>query len=206
MSDYIDYGYTNNAPDHTFDYLIAPITLWLGNNKQQNILDVGCGNGYLAIYLVSKGFNAFGTDASEEGIAIAKQTHPDRFFVQDVSSERLPLELRHIKFNTIVSTEVIEHLYDPEGFIKFCGNILEPGGQIIISTPYHGYLKNLMLSIFNKWDSHMSPLWRGGHIKMWSRKTLSQALTNAGFKVVVFKGAGRFPYFWKSMVIKAVLN
>ncbi len=206
MSEYVDYGYTNDAPDHTFDYLIGPINGMLGNNKQQTILDVGCGNGYLVRYLISQGFNAYGTDASEEGINIAKHTYPNNFYLQDISTGKLPPELSKLKFNTIVSTEVIEHLYDPEGFIQFCKKILEPSGQIIISTPYHGYFKNLVLSIFNKWDSHMDPLWHGGHIKMWSRRRLTDLLTEAGFKVVAFKGCGRFPYFWKSMVIKAVLN
>ena len=81
-----------------------------------------------------------------------------------------------------------------------------PGGELIITTPYHGYLKNLTLSILNKWDSHMDPLWLGGHIKLWSKKTLTQALRNAGFEVVNFIGCGRVPYFWKSMMIKAKLS
>jgi hypothetical protein len=79
------------------------------------------------------------------------------------------------------------------------------GGEIIISTPYHGYLKNLMLSVFNKWDKHLDPMWYGGHIKFWSRNTLSNALLNTGFANVEFKGCGRIPYFWKSMIIKAKL-
>ena len=45
----------------------------------------------------------------------------------------------------------------------------------------------------------------GGHIKFWSRRTLSQLLVDKGFRIVTFKGCGRVPYFWKSMVIKAQL-
>lgn len=100
---------------------------------------------------------------------------------------------------------MIEHLYDPEKFIDFCKQALQPKGEIIISTPYHGYWKNLALTIFDKWDSHHSPTWLGGHIKFWSRKTLSQLLIDKGFGIVAFKGCGRVPYFWKSMVIKAKL-
>jgi 2-polyprenyl-6-hydroxyphenyl methylase/3-demethylubiquinone-9 3-methyltransferase len=64
-------------------------------------------------------------------------------------------------------------------------------------------LKNLALSIANKWDFHHTPLWHGGHIKFWSRKTLSQLLTEGGFEVVGFHGVGRLPLLWKSMVIVA---
>ena len=206
MAEYKDYGYTSNEPSHTFFYLENALFSLLNKNSNRCILDLGCGNGHLVGYLIKKGYNAYGTDASENGIAIAKKEYPDRFFVQDLSTDQLPAELQKLSFDTIISTEVIEHLYNPETFIDFCKNALQPKGELIISTPYHGYWKNLMLSIFNKWDSHLSPDWLGGHIKFWSRKTLSKLLTDKGFTVIAFKGCGRVPYFWKSMVIKAKLN
>ncbi|TSJ38527.1 class I SAM-dependent methyltransferase [Mucilaginibacter corticis] len=206
MSDYKDYGFYVSDPAHTFSYLQQPILSLLDKSKNKCILDLGCGNGYLANLLLKMGYNAFGTDASTEGIAIARETSPDRFFLQDLSTGKLPDELQGQQFDTIISTEVIEHLYDPEGFINFCKQQLAGSGEIIITTPYHGYLKNLALSLFNKWDTHMDPMWHGGHIKMWSRKTLSKALTDAGFSNVEFIGCGRVPYFYKSMILKARLN
>jgi 2-polyprenyl-3-methyl-5-hydroxy-6-metoxy-1,4-benzoquinol methylase len=203
MADYKEYGFNVSAPAHTFTYLQDPLLAMLDKNANQCILDMGCGNGYLVNLLVDKGYNAFGTDASAEGIAIARQTNPNRFFIQDLSAGELPQELQNQKFDTIISTEVIEHLYDPEGFINFCMDVLKGKGEIIITTPYHGYLKNLTLSLLNKWDTHMNPMWHGGHIKLWSKQTLSKALTNAGFTVISFKGCGRIPYFWKSMIVKA---
>jgi len=206
MSDYKDYGFERNNEPHNFGYIIQPLLQMLDQTKNQCILDLGCGNGYFVNYLIGLGYNAYGTDASEKGIAIAKKTNPDRFFIQDLSTSKLPKELQGIRFDTVISTEVIEHLYDPEGFITFCKQALNGEGEIIISTPYHGYFKNLMLSIFNKWDTHMNPTWLGGHIKLWSRATLSDLLNNAGFKVINFKGCGRVPYFWMSMIIKARLS
>ena len=206
MTEYKDYGYHDDKPGHIFNYLQAPLLSLLDKSKNQCILDLGCGNGYLVNYLISQGYNVFGTDASEEGINIAKQANPDRFFIQDLSTGELPGELQNLNFDTIISTEVIEHLYDPEGFIRFCKQALNGKGEIILSTPYHGYFKNLTLSLFNKWDSHLGPLWLGGHIKFWSRATLSRILTNTGFTVIAFKGCGRFTYFWKSMIIKARLS
>jgi len=206
MSDYKDYGFHTDQPAHTFAYLQAPLLSLLDKQKNRFILDLGCGNGYLANFLIAQGFNAYGTDASAEGIAIAKQANPDRFFIQDLSTDELPVDLRSLKFDTVIATEVIEHLYDPAGFIGFCKNSLSPGGELILTTPYHGYLKNLMLSVFDKWDHHHSPGWHGGHIKFWSKATLSDLLTKQGFEVITFMGCGRVPYFWKSMIIKARLS
>jgi 2-polyprenyl-3-methyl-5-hydroxy-6-metoxy-1,4-benzoquinol methylase len=205
MADYKEYGYQDDGPDHTFFYLQQPLLSLLDKSRNRCILDLGCGNGYIANYLCSQGFNVYGTDASSQGIAIAKQANPDRFFIQDLTTGELPRELQHLKFDTIIATEVIEHLYDPAGFIELCRKTLNGRGELVISTPYHGYWKNLLLSLLNKWDSHLAPMWLGGHIKFWSKATLSTLLRNAGFTIAAFKGCGRFPYFWKSMIIKGEL-
>ena len=80
---------------------------------------------------------------------------------------------------------------------------LKPGGSLICSTPYHGYVKNLLLSLAGKWDTHADPLWDGGHIKLWSRKSLGRLLSEAGFEDLSFKGVGRLPWLWMTMVMKA---
>ncbi|NHA04958.1 class I SAM-dependent methyltransferase [Mucilaginibacter sp. HC2] len=207
MTTYQDYGYPNDNPCHAFDYMLAPLLSLLHKTNNSCILDLGCGNGYFVNYLISQGFNAYGIDASEQGITIANKTNPGRFFIQDLSSGGLPQQISHLPFDTIVSTEVIEHLYDPYLFISLCRDILsKTNGELILSTPYHGYLKNLFISLFNKWDTHISPLWQGGHIKFWSFKTLSAILQEHDFKVTDFKGSGRIPYFWKSMIVKANLR
>jgi 2-polyprenyl-3-methyl-5-hydroxy-6-metoxy-1,4-benzoquinol methylase len=209
MSQYKDYSYDDGLATHAHQYLTQPILAFLSNHHVGNILDLGCGNGALVNLLLGKGFEAYGTDASEKGIAIAMQNHPNRFALQNLDHEELPDSLASIAFTTIISTEVIEHLYDPRAFIDFCKRILQKnpsGGQLILSTPYHGYLKNLSLAIAGKWDSHANPLWDGGHIKLWSKETLSKLLVEKGFQVTDFIGCGRLPYLWKSMIICARLK
>jgi 2-polyprenyl-3-methyl-5-hydroxy-6-metoxy-1,4-benzoquinol methylase len=154
------------------------------------------------------GYDVYGTDASESGIAIAKTKYPERFFIQDLSKDDLPEEINNIVFDTIISTEVIEHIYSPKEYFEFCKKVLSKAnlGELILSTPYHGYLKNLFLALTGKMESHFTVLWEGGHIKFWSRKTLTKALNESGFEVVDFKGSGRFPLLWKSMIIKASLK
>jgi len=207
MSEYKTYNYFDDAPGLVHQYLMPAILELISGGKTKRILDVGCGNGAVARSLLAKGFDVYGTDASEPGIAIAKKQHPDRFFVQDLAVEGLPEGLHHLRFDTIISTEVVEHLYDPRKYVTFCKNVLleAGGGAFILSTPYNGHLKNLALSLFDKWDLHLNPLWDGGHIKFWSRATLTALLTEQGFKVVAFRGCGRAPYLWKSMVIMAVI-
>jgi 2-polyprenyl-3-methyl-5-hydroxy-6-metoxy-1,4-benzoquinol methylase len=207
MSEYHDYGYIDEGGTTCHQYLYPDLLKLLKKDTNQVVLDIGCGNGFLSKELLKDGFNTYGTDASELGIKIAKKKYPDRFFVQDINSSSLPNELSNINFDTVISTEVIEHLYNPRLFIKFCFEILKAEkGELIISTPYHGYFKNLLIALINKFDHHVNPLWLGGHIKFWSYQTLKKILEEEGFKVIQFKGSGRIPGLWKSMLIKAKVN
>lgn len=205
MANYKDYGYNHTEATYVQGYITTPVLSLLDKEINKTILDVGCGNGSLVKVFVGKGFNAYGTDASESGIKMASEFSEDRFAVQDLSIDELPEKFAHLTFDTVTATEVIEHLYDPRKFIEFCKKILmkNGGGEILLTTPYHGYLKNLMLSAFGKWDTHANPLWDGGHIKLWSRATLSKLLIEQGFTITHFVGCGRIPYLWKSMIIKA---
>ena len=204
MAEYKDYGWNNGNFTGAHEYFIKPIIRMLPLDGSA-ILDVGCGNGSFANFLLKNGYNVYGTDASKKGIEIANKINPDRFFVQDLSSDELPSELTQIKFKTIISTEVIEHLYDPRKYIEFCKNILlnSGGGDLIISTPYNGYLKNLAIALLNGHDQHHTVLWDGGHIKFWSYQTIKALLNEFDIEITQFRGVGRLPYLWKSMIINA---
>jgi len=143
-----------------------------------------------------------GVDSSKTGIAAARNLLPSaKFYEMRVydDTERLPDR----DFDAVVSTEVVEHLYSLQALPCFASSILRPSGLLIIFTPYHGFLKNLAVSLFNGWDAHHTPLWEGGHIKFWSRKTLTHLLEKNGFVVISFHGAGRLPLLWKSMILVA---
>jgi hypothetical protein len=50
-------------------------------------------------------------------------------------------------------------------------------------------------------DSHFTDLWHCGHIKFWSRKTLSGLLRERGVTNLRFVGTGRVPYVRRSMIL-----
>ncbi len=107
-------------------------------------------------------------------------------------------------FDIVVSTEVVEHLYSPREWAAGCHAALRPGGKLICTTPYQGYLKNLLISFVGGWDKHANPLWDGGHIKLWSRATLTALLREARFEKIEIRGVGRAPALRMTMVARAV--
>jgi 2-polyprenyl-3-methyl-5-hydroxy-6-metoxy-1,4-benzoquinol methylase len=205
---YRDYCYGDAAQTWSHTYLWDVVIMVLPPLAQcpLGIIDLGCGNGAMASRLLGMGYKAVGIDASESGIAIANQQRPGQFHVVDFSLGQLPAALAGRQFNVVLSTEVIEHLYDPRALLKMARSVLAPGGTLVITTPYHGYLKNLALAAAGKLDGHFTVLWDGGHIKFFSRRTLTAMLEEEGFQVTDFRGAGRWPYLWKSMVLAARLR
>jgi 2-polyprenyl-3-methyl-5-hydroxy-6-metoxy-1,4-benzoquinol methylase len=166
------------------------------------VLDAGCGNGAFSRVLAERGYEVSGCDLSESGIAVARKASPEcRFECLSVYDDFLAAFGE--PFDVIVSIEVVEHLYDPDTFIKRVREALAPGGLFVMTTPYHGYWKNLLIAASGKGDTHYNPLQVGGHIKFWSRKSMAALLHRNGFEIQSFGGAGRMPGLWKSMVVVA---
>lgn len=162
------------------------------------LFEVGCGNGATAGMLSELGYAVTAIDSSSSGIREASQAYPAVHFAERSAYDDLAKEFG--LYPAVVSLEVVEHCFSPRQFAHTVFSLLEPGGVAYISTPFHGYFKNLALAVTGRFDSHWSPLWDGGHIKFWSENTLAKLLAECGFTQVRFVRVGRIPVFAKSMI------
>lgn len=201
-----EYQYTyedsNLANAHSF--LMTPLLSMLPQStnpqgQKIRILDLGCGNGSLSNVLAKKGYEVVGIEESEQGFTIASKNFPNCHFIQ-ASIYDLPYAKLQNSFDVVMAVEVIEHLFYPRELARAAKKCLKPNGRLILTTPYHGYFKNLALAVSGKMDHHFHALWDGGHIKFFSVKTLSTLLETESYTDINFKFAGRFPYLWKSML------
>lgn len=168
-------------------------------SNDKKVFDLGCGNGSVGIELHHQGYKVTGVDPSIEGIAQASAKYPEL----DLHAGSAYEDLQSIygQYPALISLEVVEHVYDPRTYISTLFSLVEPGGVAIISTPYHGYFKNLMIALSGKFDKHVSPLWDHGHIKFWSIASLTKLILEAGFEAPEFHRVGRaIPALAKSMV------
>jgi 2-polyprenyl-3-methyl-5-hydroxy-6-metoxy-1,4-benzoquinol methylase len=105
------------------------------------ILDAGCGSGYGSFILLGSCASVLGLDLSQEAVDYA---------VKKLDDGRWPkLEYRHgdlsdldlvETFDAVICIEVIEHLEQEcqEKFMSSLGNVITPGGHLIITTPARG--------------------------------------------------------------------
>ncbi|HCR37615.1 MAG TPA: hypothetical protein DIU37_05650 [Opitutae bacterium] len=195
--------------DHNYScahpYLLPAIVSLLEklnwDGKTRRVFDLGCGSGVVAQHLSDLGYDVTGVDPSTRGIAIAQEHYPALKLHEGSCYDDLASQ--YGQFPALVSLEVIEHVYDPVRYAQCVHALLEPGGIALISTPYHGYWKNLALALTGAMDKHFTALQPNGHIKFWSVKTLTLLLEKAGFKVLAFKRVGRIQPLAKSMIAVA---
>jgi 2-polyprenyl-3-methyl-5-hydroxy-6-metoxy-1,4-benzoquinol methylase len=199
-----EYGWDSPAGPESCAYIAPEVLRVVARLGVRRVLDLGSGNGALCGELARAGVEAVGAEYDARGVEIARRAHPQLCFYQlGVDNDPADLVRRERPFDAVVSTEVIEHLYSPHRLPIFAAAVTRPGGYLIISTPYHGYLKNVAIALLDKWDHHHDPLWHGGHIKFFSRRTLTQLLEENGFSAIEFSGVGRAPWLWKSMILVA---
>jgi len=202
-TDISGYRFDDAACNCAHDYLLTTIEGVLREIDPQprRAFDLGCGNGSVADWLRKKGYAVAGVDPSTSGIAEANRAYPDLDL--RVGSAYDPLHETFGRYPLVVSLEVVEHVYAPRDFARCVRDLLEPGGHALISTPYHGYLKNLLLALTGGMDRHFTALWDHGHIKFWSPATITQLLGEVGLSVLRVHRVGRLAPLAKSMLVVA---
>ncbi len=169
----------------------------------KRICDLGCGNGYITGRLATLGYDIVGIDASESGTRIAREHYPQARFLCSLIDHSLHERAGVESFDLVISSDAIEHFYRPGDLVSAAVSLLKSEGQVLLGTPYHGYVKNLVLSMSGKMDAHFSALHDGGHIKFFSVKTLSRLMESHGLKDLDFSFYGRAPWLWKNMICHA---
>ncbi|RCX32250.1 2-polyprenyl-6-hydroxyphenyl methylase/3-demethylubiquinone-9 3-methyltransferase [Thioalbus denitrificans] len=192
------YRWDDSELTSSHDYLLPALLKELRRLREGRLFELGCGNGSVANVLSQHGWDVTGIDPSTDGIAQANSRFPHlKLYAGSAYDD---LSASYGRFPVVTSLEVVEHVYFPRKYAATLFDLLEPGGTAIISTPYHGYWKNLVLALTGRMDAHFTALWDHGHIKFWSVRTLGVLLKEAGFRDIAFTRVGRVPPLAKSMI------
>ena len=164
------------------------------------ILDYGCGAGKLLRELKSLKPNNkyFGADVSKEALLRAKKTLQGVRFLAVEDGKKIPISSGGLDF--ILAADVIEHVYDTKLLFQEFFRILKKGGEILITTPYHGLIKNLAIVFFG-FEKVFDPT--GPHIRFFTVNSLRRSLIEAGFRVAKVGYFGRFYPLSRGFIVKA---
>jgi 2-polyprenyl-3-methyl-5-hydroxy-6-metoxy-1,4-benzoquinol methylase len=147
------------------------------------VLDVGCSGGYLAERLVARGSTVVGIELDPDAAAHARKFCAE-VLVGDV--EQIELAFEPASFDTIVCGDLIEHLRRPEHLLARVRPLLRPGGRLVLTTPNVANWTIRLQLLFGRFRYTERGILDRTHAHLFTRKTLFECLSDAGYEVEDF--------------------
>jgi len=182
-----------------FPYKWPCLKKYIPTEPNIKIVDFGCGAGQLILKLkkINPGSHYIGLDVSQEVIKRNRKKFADHKFYLIKDGGKLPFRNNSIDY--IISADSIEHVYNTEFTFREFARVLKPGGKGIITTPYHGFFKNLAIILTNNFDLSFDPI--APHIRFFTKSSISKCLNKVGLKPIKYDYFGRFYPLSRGMLI-----
>ena len=171
-------GATAHDERRVREYVISKV-----QKTAESILDVGCGNGWVAKTLLPKGKLVLSLDISRVNPSKAVELYPSEKHLGIVAdSFQLPFD--DYSFDCVIASEIIEHVIDPAKFVKELFRIVKKGGSLVVTTPYKEKLVYYLCIHCNK----KTPA--NAHIHSFNEKKLESLYTESDLESIKFKTFG----------------
>ena len=146
--------------------------------KIKNLIDIGCGIGYMAYLLSRKGLHVTAVDISEKRLLLFKEI-AKKSNIQQIHSDLFMLNCTD--FDAILSQEVLEHLENYQHALNKITTFIKPDGYALFCVPYKENLNAKMIKCpicgqkYNK----------NGHLHSFSKEMFCNSIEKAGFKIII---------------------
>jgi 2-polyprenyl-3-methyl-5-hydroxy-6-metoxy-1,4-benzoquinol methylase len=152
--------------------------------RNQEVLDIGCGEGFLAVELAKNGNRITGVDALPEA---AETSALSDYYSADLDQglDEVVRRLNGKRFDRVLLLDILEHLRNPERILAQCHYLVEKNGQVIVSVPNIANLHVRLLLLLGKFNYTERGILDSTHVRFFTRKTARSILEKAGYRIVV---------------------
>lgn len=168
-------------------YKIKKILNYFPKKKDVILLDVGCGEGLFSKHINKEVINYFGMDISKIQVKKAKERGLN-VIVHDLS-KKWPFQAEF--FDVVLASEIIEHIYDTDFFLRECYRVLKKKGILILTTPNIAYLGSRLRLLIGRRppviDIRVNKK-TSGHIRAFTYHDLKVLLKDNNFILDKFSG------------------
>ncbi len=171
----------------------------------KKVLDIGCGNGFFMEKIKTSlpELTVEGVEYSKYNINICKK----KGFKTKKADLNIKIPYKNKEFDMVYVGEIIEHLYNPDLFLKEVNKVLKDKGYFILSTPNLCAWFNRILfpfgiqPVFMESSTESKLVGAGplkglkkeslpvGHIRIFNKDAITDLLKKEGFKILKIKGA-----------------
>lgn len=159
----------------------------------KNILDIGCGTGYFLNFMKGKQYTTLGVEPDPNA-----REHGKKNFGLNIQSNEALLngEIKE-QFNTISMWHVLEHVFQPDLYLKKIHQLLDDKGHLIVAVPNHqcydaAYYKE-------HWAGYDVPI----HLWHFSPDTMTRLANKNGFEIISMKRLIFDPFYIAMLSEKA---
>lgn len=153
--------------------------LRLAGNPQR-VLDVGCSSGYLAGPLAERGATVVGIENDPLAAAAARNVCGE---VLEGDVETMEFSFTAGSFDLVLCGDLIEHLSDPGAFLRRVRPLLATDGRLVIATPNVANWAMRLGLLVGRWRYTERGILDRTHRHLFTRKTLTETVTGAGFLI-----------------------
>jgi 2-polyprenyl-3-methyl-5-hydroxy-6-metoxy-1,4-benzoquinol methylase len=152
--------------------------------RDHTVLDVGCGEGFLAARLRENGNTVTGIDNLESPVHAAEMKE---YFQANLQTglTSVASQLRGQQFDKVLFLDVLEHLLQPERLLKDVRPLLKPAaGTIVVSVPNVANIAVRLMLLFGSFDYADRGILDRTHVRFYTRKTARELLESLGYRIV----------------------
>jgi 2-polyprenyl-3-methyl-5-hydroxy-6-metoxy-1,4-benzoquinol methylase len=151
--------------------------------RGQDVLDVGCGEGFLAAQIQQMGNHVTGIDVLPEA---KRQQFFDQYVQADLDQGIDPQTpaLRGREFDKVLLLDVLEHLRQPDRLLLDCGTFLKSNGRLIVSLPNIANITVRLMLLCGRFHYTERGILDKTHLRFFTRKTACKLLESNGYRVV----------------------
>jgi SAM-dependent methyltransferase len=164
---------------------LAPLLAGLGPKAQARVLDIGCGQGGMLLAARDLGCRAKGVEPSRDHSRIARDT----FGLDVVTGYFESAALLPERFDLVILSHVIEHVYRPAAFLEDVMRVVDAGGLLVVVTPNAA---GMAARLCGRWWTMLKP---HDHVSMMTPDGLRRTCPSAAAVAV-----RRSEYPWEPLV------
>ncbi|MBI5083853.1 MAG: methyltransferase domain-containing protein [Acidobacteria bacterium] len=147
------------------------------------VLDVGCGQGFLAERMAERGCRVTGVDALPE----AERRHAmAEYHCCDLRHGLAQLQgrLREESFDHVLLLDVLEHLPEPGEVLRQTRGFLMPGGRLLVSLPNVANITARLHLLSGRWEYSDRGILDRTHLRFYTRKSGRELLEQNGWEIL----------------------
>lgn len=148
------------------------------------VLDVGCGRAALGEAIRQRGWEVWGIERDPEACATARQRLDQLVEADLLSQDQLDRQLGSARFDAVVLSDVLEHLYDPRTVLEQYLRYLKPGGRVLVSVPNAVVWTNRLQWLLGRVNYRDTGVMDRTHIRFFTFRTARQLVEATGCRVV----------------------